>query len=383
MVRNIFLKILIAVSFLSCKKSEFIIIQNTQSKIKVSIEKNSIDIEHPEYIASTELPFVLEDKDSTYLYYYDDAVLQFHVFNLSSLNYSYSIQTEQVGSNGTGEITDYFVQAKDSIVTLSYDQVSFLDSLGKLYAKSLLDQSDDDHFIHNKGSLGSYRLFFDQEKNEIHYRLNYHMNREKHAYYENEIYASIDLDQPVIKPYPIFYSKLYNEKYFGLMSHPNWAFTPNLFIYNFPAEPNIYVYDRFSSESAVYGGSSDFFDDQIASDISRNTTELTDELAAMKISPIYLEVIPDEYRKLYYRFCYHPIAEKYTNSDGVNFMQEKKISLMIFDKAFNVVEEVMMDETKYTPHGAFVTKKGLWVSKRNNEKENVKSYDVFLFQLEG
>lgn len=113
------------------------------------------------------------------------------------------------------------------------------------------------------------------------------------------------------------------------------------------------------------------------SHISSSVEELLVKTAE---SPLYLCLIYDKYRDVYYRFVY-PGIELGANDDAMMLNDfYRQFSIMIIDKDFNLIGETVMPEKTYNANAFFINEAGLWIS--TNTPENPKfEEDAINFQL--
>ena len=330
--------------------------------------------------------FIYEDSKDTYLFSLNDQEFGLDVFDLKKSNFKNHIKLFLNGSESVGEVYDYYVHNLDSIFLIGPYQVSLINYEGVLLKKMKINISEaTDKHIYSSGSLGEHRIFYFEEN--LYSRLSYQINREEKGYYMGPIEVKISLNTEANQAVDIYYSSLYQDgtDYFGFLSYPNCTFFKGKLIYNFPAEPNVYVYNLNNKEQSIYGGKSKYFNTPVAQSLLRSEFDGSRLLEHWVKNPAYLEIIPDKYKNLYYRIQAHPIS--YLNIENEpNTWLDKEFSLTIFDQKFQIIDEIKLDNRIYYPKEAFVTSEGIWISKETsnnvNNEEGVIEYDVFSFDVQ-
>lgn len=99
----------------------------------------------------------------------------------------------------------------------------------------------------------------------------------------------------------------------------------------------------------------------------------------------FTEFLYDPYRKLIYRFYQLPIDPDNYEFDVYNLLSNApNIGIMVLNEKLEVLGEVVFKDFKIDSHSTFVGKKGLYVSKNNENSmefdENFLKYDIILFE---
>lgn len=184
---------------------------------------------------------------------------------------------------------------------------------------------------------------------------------ENKKYFHSPIEALVPLEGGAIEYYPISYSKLYLDDYYGFAKHIYRITVGDTSFISFITDPNIYGIDRREKEKFVIGGRSpsqtkDLF--PLAKKHKRDTEEKMNHLSSI---PLYRDIRYDPHRKLFYRFFsdYQPIK----NADGTyNSFGDKALSLLVFNESFELISEIDLGKYKYISNKSFVTKDGLYLS---------------------
>jgi Domain of unknown function (DUF4221) len=176
---------------------------------------------------------------------------------------------------------------------------------------------------------------------------------------------------------PIYYSDFYRERRgkFGNLWNASATVAGGKIIYNFQAESNIYVYDTATQQVRTVKSPSRYSPNQA-------TSEQVEAEAHPVENTLFCQVLPDPYRKLYYRFHWGGIPA--VAPDGtVRDMTDKPLLLMVFDQDFNLLDEIKLPPATHRPYTWFVNRSGLWLSaahpKGKNQSQDLMKLHCFKF----
>lgn len=94
----------------------------------------------------------------------------------------------------------------------------------------------------------------------------------------------------------------------------------------------------------------------------------------------YGNILYDQYREVYYRFCYAKSKKKVNVQYYFETaLSREDFSIQIINKDFQVVGETMFKAGKYAPKIFFVNDEGLWLSENNLEREDMNE-DTLVFR---
>lgn len=191
---------------------------------------------------------------------------------------------------------------------------------------------------------------------------------------------SIDLNSGRTTPLPHFFPKGYwgdKKTYFRFSMSAG-----SKFVYSFFGDHNVYYTDSPNSKLTPVLAESKYF----KKNIDRYPTDGSPEDRGMYpiVTPHYGNIIYDQYREVYYRFCFPAVEIQ----EGDNISQllsfPKTFSIIILDKDLNPVGETYFGKNaKLAPYNSFVGKDGLYIS--INHPENSENKEDFMsfkrFQL--
>ena len=222
-------------------------------------------------------------------------------------------------------------------------------------------------------------MMYDSMANQIligQYSLKYAFHDKK--YFHQNIETTFNLSNQRFKETSFPYSKKYLEGYYGFAISAHRLVKDNYSIFSFQADPNIYVFDRYTGEMSVKEGKSTFHT-PIKEMSLKYKDDSNKKMAHLTMSPIYLELFWDKYRKLYYRFFLKEQPEQ--NPDGTyNAWHNKKTILMVFNEDFKLLQEIEL-ENYLSYHYAFVAAQGFFIkAEKGIEKGKNIVFEVLKFE---
>jgi hypothetical protein len=97
----------------------------------------------------------------------------------------------------------------------------------------------------------------------------------------------------------------------------------------------------------------------------------------------YGRIIYDAYRNIYYRFVLVGRPVNDAEIEGFNSSRKNQFSIIVLDKDFIIIDEVLFPGGIYNQYAAFVGKLGLYLPKTNENYEELSedyiTYDIFNF----
>ena len=184
---------------------------------------------------------------------------------------------------------------------------------------------------------------------------------------------SIDLSSGQTTPIPHFFPKGYwgdKKTYFrfSMSADPK-------FVYSFFGDHNIYYADSPNSKLTPVLAESKYF----KKSIDRFPTDGSPEDRGIYpiVTPHYGNIIYDQYREVYYRFCFPSVEIQEDDNISQLLSFPKTFSIIILDKDLNPVGETYFGKnTELAPYNSFVGKDGLYIS--INHPENSENKEDFM-----
>ena len=349
-----------------------------EQTIKFSVEDVRIPIDSLSYPSYSIYQNIIIDGES-YLAGYNTRMHSIDIFNLDTKSFSRHIKIELQGPNEIGNLDGFCIQSWDSI---------FIYSLGKLY---LMDDSGSINWSLNMmklkptngepGTLAStigFGLNFSKNRNSVFFNfIPRNVEFGTKEFYSLPFIAEFHLDNNSLTLLPVKYSDYFVNNYTGYLSVPNFSFFNDRIYYCFSGESNIYSYDLNTNETNIYGGRSKFTK-SLAESIPRNST-FDQKLRHRLTSATFFNITYDPFRDIFYRLHYGNLDYSISNETN-NTFNDKSLYLMIFNKEFELLEEIKLDNYTYLPEFCGISEEGLFLNS-NHEMNEKFSADYSNFKL--
>jgi len=285
----------------------------------------------------------------------------------------------QDGIGAINEVLSFDFYNWDSIFVYSRAQLKVIDSSGIVRSKfNLIDNDLIDYYGEPVADFYFNLEYLKERKSILFYNVIYPPSLRS----DRNIVSEFNLPSGEFTSIPIRYSKYFvdnnaNVGHLAYLSKENVY--DNKITYNFLYESNIYVYDLESGKTTAYGGNSTTANPLATTfDVYNNQDNLDWQKHAIA-NPHYFQVLPDKFRKLYYRLHWLPAT---VSSPIAPSAKDKDLVLMVFDEEFNVVYESLLPTKTYRIHHWFVTEEGLFLSPTHPDiirNENLSTWHVYKF----
>jgi Domain of unknown function (DUF4221) len=347
------------------------------SEREVLLTKDEWELVSPNPILYSIYSIKNNQKDS-YLTLFDEVSQNIYIMSLNQNKIIYQIDFKnKITKDNTLE--SIYLHNFDSIFIQQSNSISLIDTKGLEKFNIFINQSNRRNMTMSNKSYG-LPLYFDTITNKLligQYCSSCGFNDKK--YFQQNIKVALDLSTKKFKEIPFSFSNKYQQGYYGFANTAYHIMNDSFSIFSFQADPNIYVYNMKNGNLSVKGGQSSFHS-------SINELSLTDKndsnkkMAHLTLSPLYLEILWDPYRKLYYRIFAKAQLER--NPDGsYNSWRNKPRVLMVFDENFSLVTEIALDKT-FIFFPIFVAEKGLYINamKEKTLNENTQFFKILKFE---
>lgn len=292
--------------------------------------------------------------------------------------------------NINNALKSYIIYNIDSIFLQHHYQITIIDTSGKVKYERIINNPFATNWPDTiRNSLGS---LFDMYYNAANQLLYLHQYSGKYyawskPYYDMPVEAGFNLTNGTFGNVPIYFPEKYTKNYFGELNKVFRTVNNNLHVFSFMADANVYVCDitnntvkkilcRSKYDTALtIKPISAIYKDDIDKKMDHYTT-----------SSVYLKILYDPYRNLYYRFFSAAVPLK--NKDGTyNTNADKPLCLMVLDKDFNILNEYLIDENEW--YWSFVAPDGLYLKRLDTKKEDKNLineqkivFDIFNFSVQ-
>ena len=150
------------------------------------------------------------------------------------------------------------------------------------------------------------------------------------------------------------------------------------FVFSFFALSDIYVTQDFQNFT-TYPATSKLIG-EIANNGFNSSIDIQQGQEDYLTREEYGNILYDQYREVYYRFCYAKSKKKVNVQYYFETaLSREDFSIQIINKDFQVVGETMFKAGKYAPKIFFVNDEGLWLSENNLEREDMNE-DTLVFR---
>ena len=314
--------------------------------------------------------------DETIFVYFNNATKK---LNLTSVLQHKLIKEIDVNSIITKDnnLESVYFHNFDSIFLQQMYNINLIDTCPTQAFKVPINQSKNPKMMLNNLGYG-LPMIYDSLANQLllgQYSLRYAFYDKK--YFRQNIEATFNLSTQQFDETPFPYSKKYLEAYYGFAISAHRLVKDNYSIFTFQADPNIYVVNRCTGEVSVKAGKSAFHT-AIQEMSLKYKNDSNKKMAHLTLSPLYLELFWDKYRKLYYRFFLKEQPD--CNPDGTyNAWRNKKKILMVFNEDFTLLKEIELEDY-LSHHYAFVAPQGFFI-KADNSKQTNQNLKSILFEV--
>jgi len=311
------------------------------------------------------------DNGANLLYYLSEYTNRLLILNLDKNEVDTMITFQQEGPNGFGSVNGFEIINKDTLLITSFFQQAILISNSKAERIGVINYRKYNNLTFlNPGvsqTVGNMRMHFQDNHIIIPFYpgVNKQMEQDKRPK-DLRFIAVIDTTNKYISTWNIGFPKNYweNQIFPAFFSFFN---SENQFYVSFEHYDSIYT-SKNGENWVGHNAKSSFVD------LEEVVEPNLGKMAA------YLRLVPDPYRKLFYRFVRHKQTEL-NRSDVELTRYPQKFSIIILDSNLNYLGETVFPEDTYDPHGYFITKEGLYLSRSHiynpSYNENTLEFELF------
>jgi hypothetical protein len=270
------------------------------------------------------------------------------------------------GQDGITGVSGIYACSLDRFWVSTADNISLVDSAGHVKRRvSLLRKDGEVAFIMTNFSICTSKIYYNSKRNSL-FLLMMSIVNDKSDFFVEEYSLSNDS----IKRYPITMTAKKNLRYgYGWKQCPNVTFTDTKILYNFPIESNVYVIDVETGNNMVYGGKSQYTDNEVGSlnfpyDLEQANRHIIENVH-------FFELNYDPVNDVYYRLHLNR-TESDVSRDFEDIYNYKEMYLTVFNSEFEVVNESKLDDFTYNYRNCWgITGKGLFIAKSNFHRKDI------------
>ncbi len=373
---------LIILSCNGCKSDNFNSDKNTKSELKAKLvisSSDSISLNIPSDVNySFRTNEFYSDSANNYLSLLNNSSNEIIFFCIDSGNLAFRIKLHKQGQNRTGRCLGYKILGKDSIIVtaLGIPSLFQIDFKGKVYKRYDYAQTVDNEQVYFFPSFSSFNRRLLLVKGKF-YGTQYPKspwNPSKLSKVPDEkLSLEIDISSGDVKLHDVTIPRDYwdNGKV-PLFSSRDCD--GERLVWSFSYDHNLYLYDL----------SGNFIEKKVAkSKYIDKFTALSNNFNGMKYfieTPRYRDIIYDKYRNVYYRFARQGF--KLNKNDYIisRFNYPTQFSIIVLDKNFAVIDELLLPKNIYSIKEWFITPKGLYISQNHIESPQFNE-DILTFRL--
>lgn len=250
---------------------------------------------------------------------------------------------------------------KDSIFTLQFNRICLVhnDSIVKTWVIN-----NDTNAINCIDDMDYSSIYFDRQLNEL--ELQQYCcseNNDDIAFFKQSPVTYFNINTEKFRTPNITYSKMYLENYYGFLNQVRLSNDAIYTYLSYPIDPNIYRINRKTLEQTIIGGKSVYQNENTKPFETKYKSDEFNEkkIQHLTLSQMYLGVIIDAYRNLFYRLYSKDLSEK--NEKGLfNTSKDKGMVLQIFNNKFELLQEIPFDSSDNIGFiNIAVTKEGLYL----------------------
>ena len=344
---------------LSCNDAS----KRASCNITVSFGLDSIDIlpslENKLYQVSTV-------RDSSFFAYYSPKRNSICVINLDNKRIKKILNVTHLGKR----LRSFKFINDDSIFLLFNDQLKLVNIKGDVLSETRFNEYRPENSFNMiiDDYFGYMPLYYNQAKGEIYVNQHpFNINFWNIDFFKAPVECAINVKTGAITDLNLYYPEIYKKKNYGNAFYYYREYDDGNLIYSFQASPDIMVYNLEKHSTSTTGTKSELHKDIMPFDTlyKEDLNMVADHLIG---NPLYLKIMYDTYKKLYYRF-YYDGAEPGKNGRFRTFA-DKKLYLIVYDSSFRTVKHIKLDKEQIWSF-SFITPNGLYIQnepKSENEK---------------
>lgn len=360
--------LLIVFKILGCQQKNI-----NPTQLSISIEEIKIPITE-EYLNSYQTFDIYEEAGDNLFIGYNNKRHSLNYFNLDSKKTLRTVNLENNGPNGLGQLSSIYFHTKDSIFVFERGMIHLIDSEGlKIDSYNL-------YTLSNVGDYGEPGVNF-------YFRLNYNTttknillylfgNHSKTLAFSPKV-ATLNILSREVDVIPIKHTSFYeaNKGQVGFLSNIGFhGYFDDKILFNFQYESSLFLYDEKSNEIVSFTGTDSKPSFIIPLPLLDDPNDF-DMHALLNVH--YLSPIPDNWRKMVYRFNW----ESPKNLANAEFT-DKRQSLTVYDEKLEFIKTFQLPDYTYQINNWFVNKKGLYVNKAHPmfimAEEDYLLFDLFV-----
>lgn len=342
-------------------------LENAENKLRIPIDNQTANFSYGLGYYDGPVP---------YLFNINPSQNELQVYDLNDKALAQTLKFEKEGDQGVGNVVDFYIHSLDSIILFtSHSGTIYLTDLNQTYLEKISFTAPEGYgdldirpgpFNSDPIVRGSSMLA------KIGVPGNYRDLKEEML---SKQYLSVELN--IETGEVALTSHQYPTGYLSQgLRIPSYsmAASPEKVVYSFFADHNLYVAGSAEEKLEAVTAPSNYLPESFPT-LSRSA-ERSEYLTYHFATPRYESLLYDQYREVFYRFCFPAVEVESEEALNQLRMFPKDFSIMILDKDLNILGEKQFEGYNYVTNNVFVAREGLYISV--NHPDNYDNDEDFL-----
>lgn len=351
-------------------------------QIKYSITTDTLKLTEKDALSFFD---VSKDDATTNLFMYQPKHNEIAVVNLSEKKETARIKLNwpKKDSVQTGTLKSFFFHNKDSVFLLYEYRICIIDTSSNIKFEKIINNPESDEWppVIYTNLRQVFPIYFDSKNKELLVRQNCgDCDVRDSNYYKESVAAFFDFNSGAFNAISISFPDSYKTYFYGDADLPFREVKNDSLIISFSTDPYILILNRSTNQISRIVSKSSFQKSGMEPLDKKYIQDINKRVEHLAVSPLYMKMIYDKYRNVYYRFFLR--EQKLKNNDGTyNQFGDKELVIMVLDNRFNLMTEINLGKG-YLWHYSFVGKDGLYILKdKRVGTTNISDYDMQKFNL--
>ena len=282
-----------------------------------------------------------------------------------------------------GKLVSFYYYNRDSIFLLHEYQLSIIDTSQHIKFKKIINNPySDDWPPIIYGNFGRvFPICFDAEKKQLLIRQHCGECGNDTSFFRTNVAAVYDFKRDTFMDLNVPFPEKYKTNYYGDAMHVFREIKGDSLIFTFNADPYVTIFNKNNAQITKVYLKSKFQKKEIKPLDKKYMPDINKRVEHLAVSPLYMKLIYDKYKKLFYRFFLREQKLKNAN-DIYNTFGDKELVIMVLDSNLKLIFEFNLGKG-YLWHYSFVDKNGLHVLKdKRDGTTNLSEYEKQKIQFD-
>ena len=367
-----------SLSFITCYNGP-----RNLKKIKYSVTTDTLKLNKKDVLSFFD---VSKDDATTNLFIYQPKHNEIVIIDLSGKIEVGRIKINWIKKDSiqTGTFGGFYFYNKDSIFLLYEYRICIMDTSSNIYFEQIINEPESEEWpsIIYSNLRQVFPIYFDSKRKDLLIRQHCGNCEVRNSnYYNQNIAAFFDFNSRTFRSINLTFPDDYKKNYYGDADLPFRETKNDSLILSFSTDPYIIILDRSTNKISKVLSRSISQKMEVRPLDKKYMQDINKRVEHLAVSPLYMKIIYDKYKDVYYRFFLK--EQKLKNSDGTyNKFGDKELVIMVLDNKFGLVSEINLGKG-YLWHYSFVGKEGLYILKdRRVGTTNISDYDAQSIQFD-